>query len=86
MASRATEVDFELSRPLTWAEREAFSASMRDDEYIKGHRFYEDAFRVVIYTSEDSRVLFSRFHSYLSLAFVNVYITAAKTIYPRVKV
>jgi len=86
MSKRLTEVDFELSRPMSWAEREAFRVGMQDDMNIKGHRFNKAAFRVVVYSPDESRELFQVIHDFLSHAFVNVYITAAHTVYPRVKV
>lgn len=84
-AKRATHVEFQLSRPLTWAEREAFQALVDNGE-ILGAKFTQSGERVAVFAHEDSRILGQYVHDVLSTLFVNVYLRAIRTVYPRVKV
>lgn len=83
MASkRPTNVEFELSRPMTWSEREAFR-DINDD--VLGYAFRTPS-RVAVYAHEDSRILADFIHHFIALAYVNVHLKAIKTVYPRVRV
>lgn len=86
MAKRSTEVDFELSRPLTFSEREQVRSDVAASDNIQGHRFNKGGDRVTLFSRLESRELAQELHDYLAVGLFNVHILSAHTIYPRVKV
>jgi hypothetical protein len=82
----ASTVQFNLSRRLTWAEREALKEYITQDPSFLGHRVEELGQQLIVHSIDDSRYASSEVHSLLSTEFVNVYIKGMHTLYPKVKV
>lgn len=82
---KRSEVWFTLSRPLTWAEREAFAEYVTEEPGLLGHRFHGPT-KVVIHSSDDSRYVGEEIHTFIGTQFVNVYLKAIKTTFPKVRV